>query len=82
MINNTILIDAKGVYLTRGGLQVRIDQIDENPDTTVTAFKCKGYIHYPREGKKDKLEFNIWHRSGMFTCFEGHLDIVSKFNEN
>ena len=73
-----MIIDAKGEYLTRSGKLVIINEIDENPDTTVMSFKCKGHIRHQKEGKRDKFEWNIWHRSGAFTGFPGNdLDIVS-----
>lgn len=73
-----VIIDSKGWYLTRAGLRVHIEQIDEDPSMEVTAFKCKGHLTTPRKGKADKVEWNIWHRSGHFSGFDDPLDIIKK----
>ena len=82
MINTNILIDVKGKYVTRNGLVVDIQELDEEPDVAITAFKCKGYIFHPRPDKKDKIEWNIWHRSGAFSGFPDPRDIVSKLSSS
>jgi hypothetical protein len=74
-----VIIDTTGIYITRDGSSVEIDEFDEFPDLSVMAFKCKGYIRIIREGKSDKFKYGIWHRSGMYSAVSGHnLDIISK----
>jgi hypothetical protein len=74
-----VIIDSKGIYITRDGSSVEIHQFDEFPDLSVMACKCKGYLKIVREGKSDKFEWNIWHRSGMYSGVFGHkLDIINK----
>ena len=75
-----IVITSPGLYLTRGGKNVRIhDTEDHSEDLSVTRFNCKGNILNDRP-KKDV--YSIWHQSGQWQAIDQHdNDILARVGE-
>lgn len=70
------IISGLGQYETRNGDIVAISRIDPQLSPKTMRFGCKGHF-ITLNGKKAR-SFDIWHKSGMYTAFEGKHDIVKK----
>lgn len=75
------MIDAPGIYITRSGVRVKIDEVGVSPEGCWAA-KCKGYAERMFRGKLRWNGRRIWHESGSYIAVGEHpMDIIKKESE-
>lgn len=74
------VIDGPGWYITRCGLPVRIEEVEEPGPVRPLRLTCKGYLYRKKRGKWKADTWMAWHFSGG--CGHGSgpnkLDVVER----
>ena len=74
MSYRTTFIDRPGLYLTRGGKQVRIDVVDR----TTSSWQCSGHILRVDTLGRTYSKWTTWQSNGVHRAIPGSkLDIVA-----
>lgn len=77
-----VIIDTEGVYVTRSGKRVRINEVRPTKSLDTTAFNALGSVEKMFRGKLSFREHGSWHVSGRTSALkEKGSDIVAKWSE-
>lgn len=71
------IIDGQGLYLTRDGREVKIQEVKDSP--RIATNNCHGHYARVTPSGRTKWVWNIWSPEGRFKFIGEHpLDIVRK----